>query len=421
MSKTLEFAVADVETTGLSPRRDRVVEVAVIRLDEEGNEIGEYCSLVNPHRDLGPSDKHGIYAKDVKEAPAFEEIAGDVALLLRGAVFVAHNASFDWGFLQTELNQAGLTIPGPPRLCTMQVAKWLLPTTSSRNLQTVCDQLGIPLFRAHCAESDARASVELLRKYLNSVAGNTHIRATYADSLNEDCDEYAWPPLKPSGRRLMRPLQSTSANAEPGYLARLVAMLPAVGDITPALEEYMDLLDRILQDRSISLAEASEISECAMRLGLLREQVESGHDHYLSDLVGVAAQDGQISQSESHEICEVAELLGISRNRVEALTSRFAVAKGISDSTESGPSCLNGKSICFTGTLSRHINGDRVTRPQVEAMARQRGMVVKPRVTLDLDFLVVADPDSMSGKAKQARDYGVRILVESVFWGMIGN
>ena len=90
-----DFAVVDVETTGLFPNaHDRIVEIAIFRIDQTGNVKSEYSTLVNPLRDMGPLHIHGVTARHVKAAPIFPDIVGDIVPLLRGAVFVAHNVFF---------------------------------------------------------------------------------------------------------------------------------------------------------------------------------------------------------------------------------------------------------------------------------------------------------------------------------------
>ncbi|MCD6497083.1 MAG: BRCT domain-containing protein, partial [Deltaproteobacteria bacterium] len=81
---------------------------------------------------------------------------------------------------------------------------------------------------------------------------------------------------------------------------------------------------------------------------------------------------------------------------------------------------LTGKTVCLTGQLQAIIGDERVSKQTAILLATNRGMVVKRNVTKKLDFLVAADPDSQSSKARQARKYGVRILAESVFWRMLG-
>ncbi len=73
------YAIVDLETTGLFPGGgDRIVEIAIIRLNENGHLLDTYSSLINPKRDIGATHVHGITAADVKNAPLFQDIVGDV-------------------------------------------------------------------------------------------------------------------------------------------------------------------------------------------------------------------------------------------------------------------------------------------------------------------------------------------------------
>src|SRR5262245_55134982 len=93
------FAVIDLETTGLyAKRHDRIIEIAVLRLRPDLEVEDEWTTLVNPRRDVGRTDIHGITAGDVTAAPLFEEIAPDVAVRLRDAVVVGHHLRFDLTF-----------------------------------------------------------------------------------------------------------------------------------------------------------------------------------------------------------------------------------------------------------------------------------------------------------------------------------
>ena len=94
------YAVIDVETTGLSPAHNhRILEVAVILVDNDGNKVYEWETLINPVRDVWATEIHGLTAADVYSAPTFDQIAPELGSLLRGRVPVAHNLSFDAPFL----------------------------------------------------------------------------------------------------------------------------------------------------------------------------------------------------------------------------------------------------------------------------------------------------------------------------------
>jgi DNA polymerase-3 subunit epsilon len=159
------FAVVDVETTGLSPSRDRVVEVAVVHLDPDARVTGEFSTLIDPRRDVGPTRIHGIRASDVSGAPVFPEAAPAIGRLLAGRVLVAHNARFDAKFLDSEFRRCGAQLPPTPVICTMQLAGRYLAGLPARTLPACCQAAGVPLSAHHSALHDARAAAGLLACY----------------------------------------------------------------------------------------------------------------------------------------------------------------------------------------------------------------------------------------------------------------
>ncbi|MEG9250131.1 DEAD/DEAH box helicase [Arthrobacter sp. Soc17.1.1.1] len=169
------FAVIDVETTGFSPHRHRVVEITIIRLNAEGVREGSWTTLINPYQPTGPSHIHGITSADIADAPGFADVLNEIAAQLSGAVVVAHNAAFDLSFLTAEFERAGLTAPAWPVLCTMQLSRYFQPGVPV-TLAAVCQRLGIDTGNAHTASADAAAAAEILRTYLQQIADeNRHL------------------------------------------------------------------------------------------------------------------------------------------------------------------------------------------------------------------------------------------------------
>jgi DNA polymerase III subunit epsilon len=153
------YAVVDLETTGLRPSwHDRVVEVAVVHVDGQGNREREWCSLVNPERDMGPQAIHGITAAEARRAPTFAQLAYTIVDLLKGRVVVAHNWRFDAQFPRYEYDRLGFSVPisFDRGLCTMTLADKFLPT-AGRSLLDCCHVAGIEHDYAHFALHDARA------------------------------------------------------------------------------------------------------------------------------------------------------------------------------------------------------------------------------------------------------------------------
>jgi DNA polymerase III epsilon subunit family exonuclease len=162
----LPLAVVDVETTGFNPGADRVVEVAIVRMSPSGVVEEQFVSLVDPGRDVGPTWVHQITDDMVAGAPTFGDIAGDVLELLDGAVAVAHNASFDGGFLGFELAHAGIRSPSVPAACTMQLARWSRLDVPNFKLATCCEALGLTNSGAHSALGDALVTAQLASRLM---------------------------------------------------------------------------------------------------------------------------------------------------------------------------------------------------------------------------------------------------------------
>lgn len=421
----LDFAVVDVETTGLSPHRhDRVIEIAIIRLMAGGRFTEEFVTLVNPGRDLGPTQIHGITAKDILEAPAFADIAGDVLHRLSNAVIVAHNVGFDTAFLIAECGRAGVTLPDFPKLCTLRLAGIVSDRESGRGLADCCEHFGIELKEHHSAAEDARACALLLAKCLDRVS-RMGIK-TLSDLVGSDASFPAdWPKAPQSGKFLRRCDAQRLQQFQPNYLARLVTRLMGptqTRDLPPHVSAYLDLLDRALEDRLVSEAEADGLFTFAKEYGLSGEQVVAAHRTYLRALAQAAIADGVITDNEKRDLLDVTKLLGFDQQTLKAVLTEAKncgpASAAVSD--PSGECALAGKSVCFTGALLGCIDGEQITREQAQELASKAGLEVLPRVTKKLDILVVADPLTLSTKAKTAREYGTRIIAEMAFWKAIG-
>jgi len=166
--RSLEYAIVDVETTGGSfAYGHRITEIAAVRVRGDGRIVDEFRTLVNPERPI-PSyitALTNITWDMVRAAPRFADVAPDVARVLGGAVFVAHNAAFDWRFVGAELNRAGVPISGRT-LCTVRMARKLVPELRSRSLDSLIYFFNIPIEARHRAYGDARATAELFRLLL---------------------------------------------------------------------------------------------------------------------------------------------------------------------------------------------------------------------------------------------------------------
>lgn len=163
----VEFVVVDLETTGTGAwRGERVTEVAAVGV-HRGRVTPLFQSLVNPGRPI-PSfitRLTGISDEMVRGAPSFGEIAGELAFHLADRVFVAHNALFDWSFLEAEYTRIAsgdIRRLVPAQVCTVRLARRLLRHLPRRNLDAVCAHYGVDILHRHRAMGDAEATAHVL-------------------------------------------------------------------------------------------------------------------------------------------------------------------------------------------------------------------------------------------------------------------
>lgn len=397
------FAVVDFETTGILPSyHHRVVEIGVTHVDDDGTITGRWETLVNPERDLGPQQIHGIRSADILDAPVFSDIAAEFADLLRGRVFAAHNASFDLRFLQAEFERAGYWLDGgTPSLCTMALgAKFGLGASAS--LVHACSTYRIEHAHAHSAGADSYAAAQLLTAY-------RHASTTwpgwgeYWESTAHAGQSYTYP----RGRRtgvVFKPRAEASA-LSPSFLERISTDVVRES-VEGADAQYLALLDRCLLDGQISAHEGAQLAEVAELLGLARGRIDELHADYYRALGETAWADGILIQDERADLAAVEALLEIPASVVEEVSTR-AVRSATSFTASPDRFRLEaGDVIVLTGEMTRD-------RSDWEAELRERGFVPHPTVTKKVRLVVAADPDSLSGKAKKARDYGIAIVSEA--------
>ena len=159
----------DTETTGLDPRKDRIVQYAFVGVDEDGRKI-VIDSLVDPCMTIPPSSTsvHGISNNDVEGCQPFKEQAHVISEIIDGAVIVGHNVRrFDWKFVEMEYIRCGIQPPSPHAIIdTLELArKFRIP--GRHKLGSLCKKYGIILDRAHSADADAAATLVLLWKMLD--------------------------------------------------------------------------------------------------------------------------------------------------------------------------------------------------------------------------------------------------------------
>lgn len=395
----MPFAVIDFETTGVAPERtDRVVEVGIVLVDDQGTIEDKWTTLVNPRRDVGASHIHGITTSDVLNAPEFAEISDHILAMLAGRVTVAHNASFDMRFLHAELRRANYAITErPAALCSM---KWAGRLIGAAKLTHCCEAFDIPLTDAHSALADAYATAQLMPYLLNA----WHQSEDWQSELFRS-NTYPWPQCSTRTSRFAAALRGQAAPDSHAWLRTVLeaAWIPATPENEAA---YLVVLENALLDRTISHAEGKQLVGTAETGGLSRATIGRLHQDYLRAVAVEALDDGVVTDDERKDLDAVAAALGLGAPYVEESLA-WAATSAKSSEQSIGFALQPGDRVVFTGDMTR-------SREHWIATISSAGLT-SGGITKSTRLLVAADPDSLSGKATKARDHGIPVVTEASF------
>jgi len=440
------YAVIDFETTGLSPQyHHRVIEVGIVHVAPDGTIEDSFETVLNPGRDLGPTHIHQLRGADVRDAPVFADVVEQLVEHLRGRVLVAHNARFETTFLRAELDRLGMTSPisDDGALCTMKLATTYLPG-SGRKLADCCAAFDIPLDDAHEALADARATAQLLGSYLElgrdqaewwgqwgefaarapwpsappgrSAAGWMPRPRARAGDLDPARDERAREWVIGTSKAVASAVSAATSHTAPpaSFLERTTDRLRAV-DATGRELDYLAVLDRALSDGFLSVSETDELRSLGEAIGVGPARRAELHHEYFDTLVDAAWSDGVLTPDERTDVQAVAVMLDIDMIARSAALAPRAEAQQRTDVGQSPSASVRlspGDLVVLTGEMSE-------PRDRIEQLLTARGAVVKPGITKKTSLLVAADPDSLSGKAQKARQYGVPIIGEDALYALL--
>jgi DNA polymerase-3 subunit epsilon len=168
------YAVVDVETSGLRPQRDHILQIAIVTVEADGHVVDRWTTLVRLrhwwHR-VGPRHIHGISRRRLRTAPAAREALTELAARLDGSVFTAHNAAFDAEFIEQAARRAGVPLVIGRRVCTLDLSRKLDPDGQlTHGLAELCVRYGVPLTAHHDALADATATAAVLPHLLQAHA-----------------------------------------------------------------------------------------------------------------------------------------------------------------------------------------------------------------------------------------------------------
>lgn len=384
--------IIDIETTGVY-NSDRVLEIATVTLDLDGQVVDEWDSLVNPGRDVGPTWLHGINSRMLYRAPSFNAIAAELAVRIHGAVLCAHNLPFDTRMLGNEYGRCGIELTWGTGLDTL--------TATGGKLGVVCAQYGIKHTGAHRALHDARATAALLN--------------CLADRLPQSaaCATVHSPISVGEPRRHPRDGFDEARQAPPSFLAQMSRQVTHAS-LKPDIAPYIDLLDRAMADIQLDLDEKAALLGIAHGLDFDDAQIQRSHEQWLRDLIETACADGVVDSNEYDQLLRAAHVLGID--------DKFVHDQTVGHRTATTTITLHaGLAVCFTGEASDR-QGQQILREDLETHARLIGLVVEETFTKSrCDLLVAADPATQSSKGSKARGWNIPIIAAGDFLASVAD
>lgn len=319
--------------------------------------------------------------------------------MLYGRVVVAHNATFDMRFLYRELALARYAIScRPMALCSM---KWAQRVIGTAKLTHCCEAFDIPLENAHSALGDARATAALLPHLVNGCRTASEWQNDMALSAG-----FSWPApfgVASNGHAVQR----GQAFADPHSWLREVLQAAWIPGTTEDEASYLLVLDNALLDRAISRSEGKQLIAAAEGAGLSRATVGRLHHDYLRAVAVEALADEVVTDDERRDLEGVAAALGLGIPYIEEALAWAATCAPKPDGGNAAFQLRPGDRVVFTGETKR-------SRDDWIAAICSAGLT-SGGVTKSTRLLVASDPDSLSGKAVKARQYGVPVVGEEAF------
>lgn len=181
-----EYIVFDIETTGLSAINDEITEIGAVKL-KDGKVVDEFSQLVNPRRPIPEfiTNLTGITDAMVRDKPFIEDVIYDFKEFIKDSVLVAHNASFDVGFIREKLKLINSSLNNPI-LDTLELARSVFPNLKNHKLNNIAKYLDVELLNHHRAVDDAVATKDILLKILDLLNEKGIISFDQINNLKEN-------------------------------------------------------------------------------------------------------------------------------------------------------------------------------------------------------------------------------------------
>ncbi|OBJ42538.1 hypothetical protein A5630_20720 [Mycolicibacterium mucogenicum] len=402
----LTFTAIDIETTGLDPQTDRIVEIGLVKFASDGTIIDEFATLINnPGSSRGALAVHGINDSDLVGAPDTEQVLSEVFSFIAGTLLVAHNLEFESDFLVAATQRGGLRLPqNTLGLCTLVTARRQLDGRAFTLTAMYKTATGRWIDHQHNALADARAVREVLLWLLAQSPAPLHLTmAPPAQSESalpvEQC------------QICCRPVPLVRASVAELLDAFPQSPTPRRGD--PAeVDRYRNLLAHAVEDGRLSYEEAALLTKQARLTRLTGTQLRALHqlawDNTYPD--AKTADWASFTPTQRREMFLLADALGLA----ELADTIHEVIEECSEPTPS-------EHARYLRHLRVAIVGDDTTIVDLREHAEEYGAKLAVKITKTVRWMVTLTPDSSDSRHASARALGIPLINPAQGWIQINE
>lgn len=408
-----EFVALALDTTGIRKKGDQIVEIALVVFDDKGTEVERLDSLVRPGGDLS-------LGLEYEHAPPFNVVAPLLAATIDRRILVCHNPTFQLGFLSAAFAESKIKIDNLACLGLIDLAYRFGP--SDRRLAFCLKHFGLwqpemdedldrqaPIIRA---EAIAKLTLRYLQlaDYEGLSLGDL--------GLSGACGLTGFSDQKGGDQKVVLSRSGAHRIVSTGLQVLTNKLPPAA---SASIASYYQKLDEVLADGVITLDEADALMSIALASGLSRLQIETLHQKYLRDMIRLCFSGGVNVAPDSPRIAEVARCLGIADRELKEIISQAQDCPRSAWSIyDTETSKLAGKTIKFASAPEASLQGRRLSLEEAFASAQRTGLSPVRDLRKTLDFLVCSQASFNGAEAEAARKQGTQVLIEPVFWKMVG-
>lgn len=388
------YTAIDIETTGLDPDVDRIVEIGLVKFATDGTVLDEFSTLINhPGSSREAREIHQIDDKDLVGAPVMGQVLPEVISFVTGTVLVAHNLDFEVGFLAAAAHQARVPLPDIVAVCTLRTSRRQLEGRAFSLTAMYKTATGEWAENKHTALGDARAIREVLLWLLRHAPSPLYLtelpsKATRFPGAIDTC------PIS------CRPVPLTKASVSELLASFPQSSTPRKGN-AQEIQRYKALLDDCVDDGRLTLEEATALTRQARLTQLTGTQLRQLHEDAWNATFSEERDDDwtQLTPVRRREMYLLADGLGLNilAEKVGAVIEACAEPEPPPESRY-----LRGCRVAICGDTSELV--------QLRARAEAYGAKVAVRITKTVQWVASTTPDADDPHHVAARTHGIPIL-----------